>query len=84
MALIPLAAHFDGDFVLKLLPVDTQNTMDEVAAAAAANSVGIHVADQPGRTMRVREQGADTPYDRTETVEKVGLTPMQCIEIYFE
>ncbi|MFC6066653.1 toluene-4-monooxygenase system B family protein [Streptomyces ochraceiscleroticus] len=84
MALIPLAAHFDGDFVLKLLPVDTHHTMDEVAAAAAANSVGIHVADQPERTMRVRKQGADAPYERTDTVEKAGLTPTQCIEIYFE
>ena len=84
MAIIPLATNFDGDFVLKLLPVDTGNTMDEVAAAAAANSVGIHVADQPGRTLRVRKQGAGTPYDRGSTVADAGLEPTECVEIYFE
>ena len=35
MALFPLSSNFEGDFVLQLLPVDTENTMDEVAAAAA-------------------------------------------------
>ena len=35
MALFPLISNFQYDFVLQLLPVDTENTMDEVAAAAA-------------------------------------------------
>ncbi|MGI6873730.1 MULTISPECIES: toluene-4-monooxygenase system B family protein [Amycolatopsis] len=84
MAVIPLAAHFHGDFVIKLLPVDSGDTMDQVAAAAAANAVGIHVADQPGRTLRVRKQGAETPYPRTTTVADSGLEPTECVEIYFE
>lgn len=84
MAVIPLATNFDGDFVVKLLPVDTEHTMDEVAAAAAANSIGIHVADQPGRTLRVKKQGDEVPYDRHRTVADVGLEPTECIEIYFE
>lgn len=84
MATVPLAANFDGDFVLKLLPVDSENTMDDVAAAAAANSVGIHVPDQPGRTLRVKKQGADAPYAPETTVAASGLEPTECIEIYFE
>lgn len=84
MAVVPLAANFEGDFVLKLVPVDSGDTMDEVAAAAAANSIGIHVADQPGRVLRVRKQGADAPYDRDSTVAEVGLEPTECVEIYFE
>lgn len=84
MAIIPLAANFDGDFVIKLLPVDTTNTMDDVAAAAAANSIGIHVADQPGRTLRVRRQGSTTPFDRGATVADSSLEPTECVEIYFE
>lgn len=84
MALIPLASHFDGDFVIKLLPVDTENTMDEVAGAAATNAVGIHVAEQPGRTIRVRKQGATDPYPRTMTVADSGLEPTECIELYYE
>ena len=35
MALFPVISNFQYDFVLQLLPVDTDNTMDEVAAAAA-------------------------------------------------
>jgi toluene monooxygenase system protein B len=84
MALIPLASHFDGDFVIKLLPVDSENTMDEVAAAAAVNAVGIHVVEQPGRTIRVRKQGMDTAYPRSMTVADSGLEPTECIELYYE
>ena len=35
MALFPVISNFQYDFVLQLVPVDTDNTMDEVAAAAA-------------------------------------------------
>ena len=35
MALFPVISNFQHDFVLLLVPVDTENTMDEVAAAAA-------------------------------------------------
>ena len=38
MALFPLISNFQYDFVLQLLPVDTENTMDEVAAAAGTIS----------------------------------------------
>ena len=38
MALFPLTSNFEEDFVLQLLPVDTEHTMDEVAAAAAHHS----------------------------------------------
>ncbi len=40
MALFPIISNFERDFVLLLVPVDTENTMDEVAAAAAHHSVG--------------------------------------------
>jgi toluene monooxygenase system protein B len=84
MALIPLASNFDGDFVIKLLPVDTDNTMDEVAAAAAVNAIGIHIAEQPGRTIRVRKQGANEPFPRSMTVADSALEPTECIELYYE
>ncbi|MBB3664483.1 toluene monooxygenase system protein B [Prauserella sediminis] len=84
MATIPLATNFDGDFVLKLLPIDSANTMDELAAAAAENVIGIHVHDQPGKTLRVRKQGAAEPYARATTVAEAALEPTECVEIYFE
>ncbi|MDQ4116505.1 MAG: toluene monooxygenase [Actinomycetota bacterium] len=84
MALIPLASHFDGDFVLKLLPVDTENTFDQVAAAASENAIGVHVAEQPGRTIRVRKQGDADPFPREMTVAASGLEPTECIELFYE
>jgi toluene monooxygenase system protein B len=57
MALFPLTSNFEGDFVLQLVAVDTDNTMDEVAAAAAVHSVGRRVRARPGHILRVRRQG---------------------------
>ncbi|TAJ19997.1 MAG: toluene monooxygenase [Rugosibacter sp.] len=84
MALFPLTSNFQGDFVLQLLPVDTENTMDEVAAAAAYHSVGRRVAARPGCTMRVRRQGAAEPLPHTLKVSESGLKPMECIEVVWE
>jgi hypothetical protein len=55
--LFPLTSNFEGDFVLQLVAVDTENTMDEVAAAAV-HSVGRRVRARPGHILRVRRQGA--------------------------
>lgn len=84
MALFPLTSNFEEDFVLQLLPVDTDHTMDEVAAAAAHHSVGRRVADRPGHVMRVRRQGSTEPFPRTMTVVESGLAPMECIEVVWE
>lgn len=84
MALFPLISKFQGDFVLQLLPVDTEFTADEVAAAAAHHSVGRRVAPRPNHVMRVRRQGDKQPLPRTMKVAESGLMPMECIEVYFE
>lgn len=84
MALFPLTAKFQGDFVLQLLPVDTENSMDQVAAAAAHHCVGRRVAARPGQVMRVRRQGANEPLSRSTKVADSGLLPMECIEVIWE
>ena len=84
MTTVPLAMHFDGDFVIKLLPVDSADTMDDVATAGAAHAVGIHVPEQPGRTIRVRRQDADAPFARDTTVADSGLEPTECVVLYYE
>jgi toluene monooxygenase system protein B len=84
MALFPLTSNFEEDFVLQLLPVDTENTMDEVAAAAAHHSVGRRVAARPGCIMRVRRQGSEDLLPRNLTVSASGLKPMECIEVVWE
>lgn len=84
MALFPLTSNFQEDFVLQLLAVDTENTMDEVAAAAAHHSVGRRVADRPGHIMRVRRQGSGELLPRDLRVREAGLKPMECIEVVWE
>ena len=84
MALFPLSSYFHGDFVLKLLPVDTEDTFEEVALAAARHSVGIHVPDQPGKVIRARAQGATEPFPRDQKVAASGLGPTDTVEFYFE
>lgn len=84
MALFPLTSNFQGDFVLQLLAVDTDNTMDQVAAAAAHHSVGRRVAPRSGNVMRVRRQGSTEPFARSATVAQSGLLPMECVEVVWE
>lgn len=84
MALFPLTANFEGDFVLQLLPVDTDNTMDEVSAAAAYHSVGRRVKARPGHILRVRRQDSDEFLPRGMKVAEAGLKPTECVEIIWE
>lgn len=83
MALFPLTSNFQEDFVLQLVAVDTENSMDEVAAAAAVHSVGRRVKAREG-VLRVRRQGAAEPFARNLKVADAGLRPMECVEIYWE
>jgi toluene monooxygenase system protein B len=84
VALFPLVSNVEGDFVLQLVAVEDDDTMDVVAEKAAAHSVGRRVKGKPGRTMRVRQQGAAEPFPPSVTVAEAGLAPMDCVEVYFE
>jgi toluene monooxygenase system protein B len=84
MALFPLTSNFEGDFVLQLVAVDTDNTMDEVAAAAAHHSVGRRVRARPNAILRVRRQGAEGFLPRDMKVVDSGLKPTETIEIIWE
>lgn len=84
MALFPLTSNFQGDFVLQLVAVDSENTMDEVAAAAAVHSVGRRVRNRPECIMRVRRQGAAEFLPRTMRVSESGLKPTETVEIIWE
>ncbi|WP_078119341.1 toluene-4-monooxygenase system B family protein [Thiosocius teredinicola] len=84
MSLFPLTSNFEGDFVLQLVPVDTENTMDEVAAAAAVHSVGRRVRARPGHILRVRRQGSKEFLPRNMTVVEAGFLPTETVEIIWQ
>jgi toluene monooxygenase system protein B len=83
MALFPLISNFQYDFVLQLVAVDSENTMDEVAVAAAHHSVGRRVAPQPGKVVRVRRQGATEFFPQKQKLSATGIKPMECLEFIF-
>lgn len=83
MALFPVISNFQHDFVLLLMPVDTENTMDEVAATAACHSVGVRVAPRPDKVVRVRRQGADDFFPRDMRLGESGIRPMETLEFIF-
>ncbi|NTV11339.1 MAG: toluene monooxygenase [Zoogloea sp.] len=84
MALFPLTSNFEGDFVLQLVAVDSENTMDEVAAAAAVHSVGRRVRARPDCILRVRRQGSEDFLPRAMKVSEAGLKPTETVEIIWE
>ncbi len=83
MAQFPVISNFQYDFVLQLVAVDTENTMDEVAAAAAHHSVGRRVAPQPGKVIRVRRQGSETFFPRDARLDATDIRPMEALEFIF-
>ena len=83
MALMPLISNFQGDFVLQLLPVDSELTMDEVASAAAYHSVGRRVKAQPEKIVRVRRQGKHEFLPREIRLSQTDIKPMECLEFIF-
>ena len=83
MATFPVISNFQYDFVLQLVAVDTDNSMDEVAAAAAHHSVGRRVAAQPGKVIRVRRQGGEAFYPRQAKLGETDIKPMEALEFIF-
>ena len=63
MGIVPITLNFEGDFVLQLVAVDSENTMDEAAAAAAVHSAG-GASGRVRNIMRVRRQGAEQLFRR--------------------
>lgn len=83
MADFPLHSNFQGDFVPVLVLVDTEDTMDEVAAKCAYHSVGKRVAPQPGRILRVRRHRAADNLPRDLKVKDAGLRVSETIDVVF-
>jgi toluene monooxygenase system protein B len=78
MALFPLQAMFEGDFVVVVVPVDDADPMTEVAAKVAYHSVGHRVPPQD-RPMQVQHNGAVLADDAT--VVTAGVGPMDVLRV---
>ena len=83
MALFPIHSNFERDFVVQLVPVDTEDTMDEVAAKCAHHSVNRRVQPQPDKILRVRHHQNGTIFPRDMKVADAGLRPTETLDILF-
>jgi toluene monooxygenase system protein B len=80
MALFPVQGIFEGDFVVLLVPVDTDDPMTVVAEKIAHHVVGRRVAAQD-KPMRIRRQGEFL--DDDATVAEANLAPLDVLEVVY-
>jgi len=83
MALFPILSNFERDFVIQLVPVDTDDTMDKVAEKCAYHSINRRVRPQPDKVLRVRHHENKTVFPRDMKVADAGLRPTECLDIIF-
>lgn len=81
MALIAVQACVDGDFVLNMVPVLTDDTMETVGKKIAHHSVNRRVAPQD-RSLGVRFKGVTMPPDAT--VDSAGIVAMDVLYAFYE
>lgn len=80
MTPLPVQGYVPGDFVVHLALVDTDDTMDVVAAKIADHSVNRRVPNQ-NLPMRVRWKGQVLASDATPAT--VGVEPLDCLEAFY-
>jgi len=81
MALIAVQACVDGDFVLNMVPVFTEDTMEAVGKKIAHHSVNRRVALQD-KSLGVRFRGETVPADAT--VDSAGIVAMDVVYAFYE
>ena len=86
MALFPITGRFVGDFVPHLVPVDTDDTMDELAAKVAKFSVGTRVPRPktlPGYDVLLDGAVIAPATTLAEVMTKTEVFPLQWFDVRF-
>jgi len=83
MALFPLSSLFENDFVIQVVPVDTEDTMDEVAQKCAFHSVNRRIEVQEGKVMRIKRHSNKELFPRDMKVANAGLLPTETIDVFY-
>jgi toluene monooxygenase system protein B len=81
MAIVPLQAAFRGDFIVLLVPVDDQDTMEVVAHKVAHHVIHRRLPPQDA-AMRVQYNDLVLPPD--QTVAQAGMPPMSFVEVFYD
>jgi len=82
MSKFVLACNYEGDYGLKVLNVDTCNTMQEVADIARQHLAGVFVREpEPGQKLRVRRHGETEFLPDTLKVADAGFVQLDTVDI---
>lgn len=85
MANFPLACNFQGDYAMKLLIVDTNDTMDDIIEKAKKALVGVVVkAPKAGEVLRVSRHGEREYLPRDLKVADANFVQMEAVDITVE
>ncbi|MGA8436884.1 MAG: toluene-4-monooxygenase system B family protein [Candidatus Sulfotelmatobacter sp.] len=81
MAIVPLQAAFRGDFIVLLVPVDDQDTIEVVAQKVAYHVIRRRL---PPRDAPIRVQYNDRLLPGDLTVAQAGMAPMSFLEVFYD
>lgn len=82
MSNFSLVCNYEGDYGMKLLMVDTEDTMDDVARIARENIAGIFVPEPaPGTVLRVRKHGLRENLPGDLKVAEAGFVLGETVDI---
>ena len=80
MALFPITGRYLGDFIPHLVAVDTDDTMDQVAAKVAVHTVGRRLPEPAGGPLYDVFLD-DAKLDPSVTLGSLGLVPLQWLDV---
>jgi hypothetical protein len=80
MATIPIYGRFVGDFTAHLVAVDTEDTIDEVAAKIARHVVGRRLPEEP-RAKGLEVLSGNLPLDHASRVKDLAPQPLQWLDV---
>lgn len=83
MAMFPIGSNFEGDFVIQLVAVDDDSTMDQVAATCAEHSLNRRVAPRPDKILRVRRHADQEIFPRDMRLKDAGVMPTETLDVIF-
>ena len=80
MATIPIYGRFLGDFTPHLVAVDTEDTIDEVAAKIARHAIGRRLPEQPdAKGLEVLADGRSL--DPASRLKDLSPQPLQWLDV---
>ncbi|EFC83421.1 toluene-4-monooxygenase system B family protein [Parafrankia sp. EUN1f] len=84
MAAFPITGRFVGDFVPHLVAVDSEDTLDEVAAKVAVHSIGRRVArpaDEAGYDVLLDGRVLDPTATFGQVIAEHQILPLQWFDV---